>query len=82
MIRNGFGNQKKQYAGKENVMVQLGRKLIASFILTIGTLTPLLLFFFATWASFWKDSAVCSKNTHKVFSKFHTTLRGCLMTRR
>ena len=44
--RDDIGNLMKQYAGKENIMVQPKRMLISSFILTNGTLiTPLLLFY-------------------------------------
>ena len=43
--RDDIGNLMKQYAEKENIMVQPKRKLIPSFILTNGTsVTPLLLF--------------------------------------
>ena len=45
--RNDIGNLMKQYAEKENIMVQPRRILISSFILTNGTIiTPLLLFYF------------------------------------
>ena len=45
--RDYIGNLMKQYAEKENFMVQPRRMLISSFILTNGTnITPLLLFFF------------------------------------
>ena len=44
--RNDIGNLMKQYAEKENIMVQPRRMLISSFILTRGTIiTPLLLLF-------------------------------------
>ena len=44
--RDDFGNLMKQYAEKENIMVQPRRMLISSFILTNGTIiTPLLLFY-------------------------------------
>ena len=44
--RDDIGNLMKQYAEKENVMVQPRRMLISSFILTNGTIiTPLLLFY-------------------------------------
>ena len=45
MSRDDIGNLMKQYAEKENVMVQPRRLLISSFILTNGTIIiPLLLF--------------------------------------
>ena len=44
--RNDIGNLMKQYAEKENMMVQPRRMLISSFILTNGTIiTPLFLFY-------------------------------------
>ena len=44
--RDDIGNLMKQYAEKENIMVQPRRMLISSFILTNGTIiTPLLLFY-------------------------------------
>ena len=44
--RDDFGNLTKEYAEKENNMVQPRRMLISSFILTNGTIiTPLLLFY-------------------------------------
>ena len=43
--RDDIGNMMKQYAEKENIMVQRRRMLISSFIVTNGTIiTPLLLF--------------------------------------
>ena len=43
--KDDIGNLMKQYAEKENIMAQLRRMLISSFILTNGTiLTPLILF--------------------------------------
>ena len=53
--RDDIGNLMKQYAEKENVMVQPRRMLISSFILTNGTIiSPLLLFYF-------KRGLVCEK---------------------
>ena len=50
--RDDIGNLMKQYAEKEDNILQPRRMLISSFILTNGTIiTPLLLFFFATWSS-------------------------------
>ena len=44
--REDIGNLMKQYAEKENIMVQLRRMLISSFTLTNGTIiTPFLLFY-------------------------------------
>ena len=44
--RDDIGNLMKQFAEKENIMVQPRRMLISSFILTNGTIiTPLLLFY-------------------------------------
>ena len=44
--RDDIGNLMKQYAEKENIMVQPGGRLISSFIVTNGTIiTPLLLFY-------------------------------------
>ena len=44
--RDAIGNLMKQYAEKENIMVQPRKMLISSFILTNGTIiTPLLLFY-------------------------------------
>ena len=44
--RDDIGNLIKQYAEKENIIVQPKRMLISSFILTNGTIiTPLLLFY-------------------------------------
>ena len=44
--RDDIGNLMKQYAEKENIMIQPRRMLISSFILTNGTIiTPLLLFY-------------------------------------
>ena len=44
--KNDIGNLMKQYAEKENIMVQPRRMLLSSFILTNGTIiTPLLLFY-------------------------------------
>ena len=44
--RGDIGNPFKQYAEKENIMVQPRRMLIRSFILTKGTIiTPLILFY-------------------------------------
>ena len=44
--RDDIGNLMKQYAEKENIMVQPRRMLISSFILTNGTIiTPLLWFY-------------------------------------
>ena len=44
--RDDIGNLMKQYAEKENVLVQPRRMLISSFILTNGTIiTPLILFY-------------------------------------
>ena len=43
--RDDFRNMMKQYAEKENIMVQPRKMLISSFIVTNGTnLTPLILF--------------------------------------
>ena len=43
--REDIGNLMREYAEKENIMAQLRRMLISSFILTNGTIiTPLLLF--------------------------------------
>ena len=44
--RDDIGNLMKQYAEKENIMVQPRKMLLSSFILTNGTIiTPLLLFY-------------------------------------
>ena len=47
-----IGNLRKQYAEKENIIVQPRKMLNSSPNLSNGTIiTPLLLFFFATWPS-------------------------------
>ena len=81
--RDDIGNLMKQYAKKENIMVQPRRMLISSFFLTNGTnKTPLLLFFFATWASLLKDSPVFSIHSQNMFRHLRTVCRGCTTTRR
>ena len=81
--RDDVGNLIKQYAEKENIMVQPRRMLISSFILTNATIiTPLFLILFATCASLWKDSPVCSIHSQKLFWQFRTVCRRCTTTRR
>ena len=65
--KNDIGNLMKQYAEKENFMVQPRKMLKSSFILTNGTIiTPLVLFYLKLGLVCKKDSPSCSIHSQKV----------------
>ena len=81
--RDDISNLMKQYAEKENVMVQARRMLISSFILTNGTIiTPSLLFHLQLGLVWKKIHRFVHYTSRKCFRQFCTVCRGCTTTRR
>ena len=69
--RDHIGNLMKQYAGKDNIMVQPRRMLISSFILTNGTIiTPLLLFYLKLGLVCIKDHRFVQYTPRNCFENF------------
>ena len=77
--RDDNGDLMKQYAEKENIMVQPKRMLLSNFFLTNGTIiSPSLLFYLKLGL----DSPICSIHSQKMFWQFCTVCRGCMTSRR